>query len=86
MPASSVSTSPLRDLRKISASSQCQADGQMCNLYSMNDEDWVSKRVQDVESLINQMPAYQVNPDQMGPIARNTANGREQLFHARWSL
>lgn len=58
----------------------------MCNLYRMEDKDWVSKWAQDVESLINLMPAYQVNPDQMAPIIRNTANGRKQLVNARWGL
>jgi hypothetical protein len=32
------------------------------------------------------MPAYQMNPDQMGPIVRNTADGKKQLVHARWGL
>ncbi len=41
---------------------------------------------QDTESLINLMPAYQVNPDQLGPIVRNTPDGRKQLVHARWGL
>ncbi|MDP9790768.1 putative SOS response-associated peptidase YedK [Agrobacterium tumefaciens] len=45
-----------------------------------------SKRAQDAESLINLMPAYQMNPDQMGPIVRNTADGKKQLVHARWDL
>ncbi|MDM9622003.1 hypothetical protein A6U87_20965 [Rhizobium sp. AC44/96] len=58
----------------------------MCNLYRMEDKDWVSKWAQDVESLINLMPVYQMNPDQMGPILRNTADGRNQLVHARWGL
>ncbi|MBO9124939.1 MULTISPECIES: SOS response-associated peptidase [unclassified Rhizobium] len=58
----------------------------MCNLYRMEDKDWVSKWAQDVESLINIMPSYQMNPDQMGPIVRNTADGRTQLVHARWGL
>lgn len=58
----------------------------MCNLYRMEDKDWVSKWAQDVESLINLMPAYQRNPDQVGPIVRNTADGRKQLEHARWGL
>ena len=44
----------------------------MCNLYRMEDKDWVSKWAPDVEALINLMPAYQMNPDQMGPIVRNT--------------
>ncbi|AMD56882.1 hypothetical protein AWN88_00950 [Agrobacterium tumefaciens] len=58
----------------------------MCNLYRMEDKDWVSKWAQDAESLINLMPAYQMNPDQMGPIVRNTAEGRKQLVQARWGL
>ncbi|MBO0144655.1 SOS response-associated peptidase [Agrobacterium sp. Ap1] len=58
----------------------------MCNLYRMEDKDWVSKWAQDAESLINLMPAYQMNPDQMGPIVRNRADGRKQLVHARWGL
>ncbi len=58
----------------------------MCNLYRMEDKDWVSKWAQDVESLINLMPAYQMNPHQAGPIVRNTADGRKQLAHARWGL
>jgi putative SOS response-associated peptidase YedK len=52
----------------------------------MEDKDWVSKWAQDVESLINLMPAYQMNPDQSGPIIRNTADGRKQLVNARWGL
>jgi putative SOS response-associated peptidase YedK len=32
------------------------------------------------------MPAYQMNPDQMGPIVRNTTHGKKQLVHARWGL
>jgi putative SOS response-associated peptidase YedK len=47
---------------------------------------WVAKWAQDAESLINLMPAYQMNPDQMGPIVRNTADGKKQLVHARWGL
>ncbi|MGF9566685.1 SOS response-associated peptidase [Neorhizobium sp. JUb45] len=58
----------------------------MCNLYRMEDKDWVSRWAQDAESLINLMPAYQMNPDQMGPIVRNTNDGRKQLVHARWGL
>ena len=58
----------------------------MCNLYRMEDKDWVAKWAQDAESLINLMPAYQMNPDQLGPIVRNTADGRKQLAHARWGL
>ncbi|MGZ2505231.1 putative SOS response-associated peptidase YedK [Rhizobium beringeri] len=58
----------------------------MCNLYRMEDRDWVAKWAQDAESLINLMPAYQMNPDQMGPIVRNTADGKKQLVHARWGL
>lgn len=58
----------------------------VCNLYRMDDKDWVSKWAIDAESMINLMPAYQMNPDQMGPIVRNTADGRKQLVHARWGL
>lgn len=58
----------------------------MCNLYRMEDKDCVAKWAQDAESMINLMPAYQMNPDQMGPIVRNTADGRKQLVHARWGL
>lgn len=58
----------------------------MCNLYRMEDKDWVAQWAQDAESLINLMPAYQMNPDQMGPIVRNTADGKKQLAHARWGL
>ncbi|MBB3565768.1 hypothetical protein FHX06_007141 [Rhizobium sp. BK512] len=52
----------------------------------MEDKDWDRKWAQDAESLINLMPTYQMNPDQMGPIVRNTADGRKQLVHARWGL
>lgn len=58
----------------------------MCNLYRMEDKDWVSNWAKDVESLINLMPAYQMNPDQSGAIIRNTADGRRQLANARWGL
>lgn len=58
----------------------------MCNLYRMDDRDWVSKWAQDAESLINLMPAYQVNPDQFAPVIRNTSNGRKQLANCRWGL
>lgn len=58
----------------------------MCNLYRMEDRDWVTKWAQDAESLINLMPAYQMNPDQTGPIIRNTTEGKKQLVHARWGL
>jgi putative SOS response-associated peptidase YedK len=58
----------------------------MCNLYRMEDKDWVNKWALDAESFINLMPAYQMNPDQMGPIVRNTPVGRRQLVHARWGL
>ncbi|MGZ2385295.1 putative SOS response-associated peptidase YedK [Rhizobium brockwellii] len=58
----------------------------MCNLYRMEFKDWVLKWPQDAESLINLMPAYQMNPDQMAPIFRNTADGKKQLVHARWGL
>lgn len=52
----------------------------------MEDKDWVSKWAQEAESLINLMPAYQINPDQSGPIIRNTADGGRQLANARWGL
>jgi putative SOS response-associated peptidase YedK len=48
----------------------------MCNLYRMDDRDGVSKWAQDIESLVNLMPAYQVNPDQWAPVIRNTADGK----------
>ncbi len=40
----------------------------MCNHYRMDDKDWVGKWAADAESLINPMPACQVN--------------RQQYFHA----
>jgi putative SOS response-associated peptidase YedK len=52
----------------------------------MEDKDWDSKWAEDAESLINLMPSYQMNPDQMGPIVRNTPDGRKQLVHPRWGL
>lgn len=55
----------------------------MCNLYRMEDKDWVNKWAQDVESLINLMPAYQINPNEWGSIIRNSAGGRKQLVNAR---
>lgn len=58
----------------------------MCNLYRMEDRDWVSKWAIEAENLINPFPAYQMNPDQMGPIVRNTADGKKQIVHARWGL
>lgn len=58
----------------------------MCNLYRMEDRDWVSKWAQDVESMINLMPAYQINPDQLAPVIRNTADGQRQLAYCRWGL
>jgi putative SOS response-associated peptidase YedK len=58
----------------------------MCNLYRMDDIDWVRKWAIDAESTINLMPRYQMNPDQMGPIVRNTEDARKQLVHARWGL
>lgn len=58
----------------------------MCNLYRMDDKDWVRKWAVDAESLINLMPAYQVNPDQSAPIIRNIPDSRKQLVHARWGL
>ena len=58
----------------------------MCNLYRMEDKDWVNKWAQDVESLINLMPAYQINPNEWGSIIRNSAGGRKQLVNARWGF
>lgn len=58
----------------------------MCNLYRMDDIDWARKWAVDAESLINLMPSYKVNPDQMAPIIRNAPDGRAQLVHARWGL
>ncbi|CCM76883.1 SOS response-associated peptidase [Rhizobium mesoamericanum] len=58
----------------------------MCNLYRMDDRDWVNKWAQDAESLINLMPAYQINPDQWAPVIRNTAYGKRQLANCRWGL
>ncbi|GGE07828.1 DUF159 family protein [Rhizobium anhuiense] len=58
----------------------------VCNLYRMEDKDWVRKWAIDAESMINLMPAYQMNPDQMGPIVRNTPDGRKLLVHGRWGL
>lgn len=58
----------------------------MCNLYRMDARDWVNKWALDAESFVNLMPAYQMNPDQMGPIVRNTTEGRKQLVNARWGL
>ncbi len=55
-------------------------------MHWSSDETQVAKWAQDAESLINLMPAYQMNPDQMGPIVRNTADGKKQLVHARWGL
>lgn len=58
----------------------------MCNLYRMEDIDWVRKWAQDAESLINLMPSYQMHPDQVGPAIRNTMDGRKKLAHVRWGL
>ena len=55
----------------------------MCNLYRMEDKDWVSSWAKDIENLINLMPVYQMNPDQLGPIIRNTSDGRKELVNAR---
>jgi putative SOS response-associated peptidase YedK len=52
----------------------------------MEDKDWVSSWAKEVENLINIMPAYQMNPDQLGPIIRNTPDGRRELVNARWGL
>ncbi len=45
-----------------------------------------NKWAQDVESLINLVPAYQMNPDKVRPIIRNIADGGKQLAHARRGL
>lgn len=58
----------------------------MCNLYRMEDRDWVTKWAQDAESLVNLMPAYQIYKNQIGPVVRNTADGRKQIAHVRWGL
>ncbi|MCV9966834.1 SOS response-associated peptidase [Pararhizobium sp. BT-229] len=58
----------------------------MCNLYRMEDKDWVNKWAQDAESMINLMSAYQIHPNEMGPIVRNTTDGGKQLVHAKWGL
>ncbi|MFC5760497.1 SOS response-associated peptidase family protein [Rhizobium sp. GCM10022189] len=58
----------------------------MCNLYRMHAKDWVNKWAGDVASRVNLMPAYQMNPDQMGPIVRNTPDGSRELVHARWGV
>ncbi|TBZ72583.1 SOS response-associated peptidase family protein [Rhizobium leguminosarum] len=55
-------------------------------LYRLEDKDWVRKWALDAESLINLMPAYQVNPNEMGTIVRNTPDGRKQLTHVKWGL
>lgn len=58
----------------------------MCNLYRMHAKDWVNKWAGEVASRVNLMPAYQMNPDQMGPIVRNTPDGSRELVHARWGV
>jgi putative SOS response-associated peptidase YedK len=58
----------------------------MCNLYRMTPKDWANKWAQDAESFINLMPSYEVYPDQMAPIIRNTADGKRQLVNVRWGL
>ncbi|MGO7532795.1 SOS response-associated peptidase [Rhizobium leguminosarum] len=58
----------------------------MCNLYRMEDKDWVRKWALDAESLINLMPAYQVNPNELGTIVRNATDGRKQLTYVKWGL
>ncbi|SEI02134.1 hypothetical protein SAMN05216228_101654 [Rhizobium tibeticum] len=49
----------------------------MCSLNRMDDRDWISKWAQDIESLVNLMPEYQVHPDQSAPVSgtRPTASG-----------
>lgn len=58
----------------------------MCNLYRMTPKDWANKWAEDAESFLNLMPAYQLNPDQMAPVIRNTASGRRHLANTRWGL
>lgn len=58
----------------------------MCNLYRMEDKDQAPKVAQDAESLINLMPANQMNFEQRGSIVRNTAEEKTQLIHAHWDL
>lgn len=58
----------------------------MCTLYRMEDKDWVAKWAQDVESVINPMPAYQIYADQLAPVIRNMADGRRQVANCRWGL
>lgn len=36
----------------------------MCNLYRKEEKDWVTKWAQDAESMINLIPAYQMNPNE----------------------
>lgn len=52
----------------------------------MEDKDLVSKWAVDAERLINPMPAYQLNPDNLGPVIRDTNGRGRQLVHARWGL
>lgn len=58
----------------------------MCNLYRLDDKDWATRWARDAESLINPRPVYQMNPDELGPIIRNTPAGKKQIAHARWGL
>lgn len=58
----------------------------MCNLYRLDDKDWATRWARDAESLINPRPVYQMNPDELGPIIRNTPSGTKQVAHARWGL
>jgi putative SOS response-associated peptidase YedK len=58
----------------------------MCNLYNLTPKDWANKWAQDAEGMVNIMPSYEVYPDQMAPIIRNTATGRRQFIATRWGL
>ena len=58
----------------------------MCNLYNLTPKDWANKWAQDAEGMVNLMPSYEVYPDQMAPIIRNTAAGKRQFVNTRWGL
>ncbi|SMD13056.1 Putative SOS response-associated peptidase YedK [Rhizobium sp. RU36D] len=58
----------------------------MCNLYRFNPKDWPNRWVQDAENMVNLMPSYEIYPDQIAPILRNTANGKRQFTNVRWGL
>lgn len=58
----------------------------MCNLYRMQPRDWQSKWANEASAAINLMPAYQINPDQMAPVIRNTASRGRELVNMRWGL